>query len=92
MMARKTRLPPPLDIYELVFWRSLYLLLWISAIVGTISAIMGFLSFFVDLPGTLMMDGEPVRGAEGRLAFTLTNAAIGAMGIGLLRVWRKGLP
>lgn len=43
MMARKIRLPPPLDSYELVFWRSL--LLWISAVVGTIAAIMGFLSF-----------------------------------------------
>lgn len=38
------------------------------------------------------MDGKPVRGAEGLLAFTLTHAAIGTAGIGLLRVWHKGAP
>ena len=91
-MTRKTILPPPLDVYERAFWHLLYLLLWAFAIIGTISATAGFASFFIDLPGTLMMDGKSVRGAEGRIAFTLTHAAIGAAGIGLLRVWHKGAP
>ena len=80
----RTKLPPPLDVYERVFWRLLYMVLWVMAYFGPVLAVAGVVELFVDIPGELYMNGERVQSTDGKIGFILTMAITSVVGRALL--------
>lgn len=80
----RTKLPPPLGVYERVFWRLLYFFIWVMAYLGPWVALAGILSLFIDIPGELYMNGERVRSADENVGFILSAAAMSVVGRALL--------
>jgi len=90
MRANSTNSSSP-SMLKLVLWTILWLVMWFWAIIGPLFVVLGVLSFFVDLSGSMyLFGGDPVRTPQQKAVFIAVGLGLSAVGIGFVWLVRRG--
>jgi hypothetical protein len=78
------------SLWAWTLWAAVCINMWGFALLGPLFAVLGLLSFFVDLGDTLQLAGESVRTEKQKTAFAVCSAAFGALGNAFVWLQRNG--
>ena len=90
--VQRRRLPLVLQVILLLLWGLICALMLLSAIIGLGCVVLGMLSLFADLSGSVEMQlgGEPVQTTTQKVQFMAAGAVMAGAGIGFWWLSRRG--